>query len=58
MNYNSEADFYGAISGKYVDINSDAELHYDEALGKHKVYTGTTLDTYIVKSWQEVVPSS
>ncbi|NIM89961.1 MAG: hypothetical protein GTO17_03330 [Candidatus Aminicenantes bacterium] len=57
VNYNSDADFYGAISGKYVDINSAAELHYDEALGKHKVYTGTTLDTYIVKSWHELVPA-
>ena len=55
VNYNSEADFFGAVSGKYVDICSQATIHYDEALGKLKIYTGTPGDTFIVKSWHELV---
>jgi len=55
VNYNSEADFFGAVSAKYVDISSEAMIHYDEALGKLKTYTGTPLDTFIVKSWHELV---
>ncbi|KPJ68254.1 hypothetical protein AMJ44_06815 [candidate division WOR-1 bacterium DG_54_3] len=56
VNYNSEADFYGAVSGKFVDICSQATLHYDEALGDLKIKTGSPGDTFIVKSWHELVP--
>lgn len=57
VNYNSEADFYGAVSGKYVDISSQATIHYDEALGNLKIKTGSPGDTFIVKSWHELVPA-
>jgi hypothetical protein len=56
VNINSEADFFGAVSGKYVDIGSQGNIHYDEALGKLKIYTGTPGDYFIVKSWHEMVP--
>jgi hypothetical protein len=56
--YNSEADFYGSIVGKYLDFSSQSTIHYDEALGDLKVSTGSEDAPFVVKSWQEVVPSS
>ena len=58
VNYNSEADFYGAAAGKFVDICSQATIHYDEALGKLKIMTGTPGDYFIVKSWHELFPAT
>lgn len=50
--YDSNADFYGSIVGKYLEsISSNARLHYDEALGD--VGMGNDSSTYTVKSWQE-----
>ena len=57
VNYNSESDFYGSVSGKYVDICSQATIHYDEALGNLKIKTGSPGDTFVVKSWHELVPA-
>jgi len=56
--YNSEADFYGSIVGQYLDFNSQATIHYDEALGDLKVSTGSEGAPFVVKSWQEVISSS
>ncbi|UCC38194.1 MAG: hypothetical protein JSV96_10080 [Candidatus Aminicenantes bacterium] len=50
--YDSNADFYGSIVGKYLQsISSNARLHYDEALGD--VGMGTDSSTYVIRSWQE-----
>jgi len=50
--YNSNADFYGSMVGKYLQsISSNAKLHYDEAL--RDVGMGNDSSTYAVKSWQE-----
>ncbi len=50
--YDSNADFYGSMVGKYLEsISSNARLHYDEALGD--VGMGNDSSTYAVKSWQE-----
>ena len=58
VSYNSEADYYGSIVGKYLDFSSQSTIHYDEALGDLKVSTGSEDAPFVVKSWQEVVPSS
>jgi len=56
--YNSEADYYGSIVSKYLDLSSQSTIHYDEALGDLKVSTGSEGAPFVVKSWQEVIPSS
>jgi len=58
ITYNSESDFYGSIVGRYLDFSSQATIHYDEALGDLKVSTGSEGAPFVVKSWQEIVPSS
>jgi hypothetical protein len=52
IDYAANADFFGSIVGNEVRISSNAEIHYDESLGKWEKY-GTWLATYVVKSWQE-----
>jgi len=55
--YNSNADFYGSVIGKYVDIASQANIHYDEALANLEIVPGSMGSYYTVKSWQEKIIS-
>lgn len=55
--YNSAANFYGSIMGKYVDIASQANIHYDEALANLEIVPGSMGSYYLVKSWQEKIIS-
>lgn len=53
--YNSNAEFYGSIIAEYVEIDSNAGLHYDMALiNLGSIYT-TVTSTYKIKSWQETI---
>ena len=53
--YNSNAEFYGSIIANYVEIDSNAGLHYDMALiNLGSIYT-TVTSTYKIKSWQETI---
>jgi hypothetical protein len=54
--YDSSAEFYGSIVGKFVDFGSQSSFHYDEALGDLKIDTGSPGSTFIVKSWHEMFP--
>ena len=53
VDFNSNADFYGAIVGRSVNsISSNARIHYDLALSNSIVnFEGDF--PYVVKSWQE-----
>lgn len=55
--YNSAANFYGSIMGNYIDIASQANIHYDEALGDLEIIPGSLGYFYTVKSWQEKISS-
>ncbi|MGD2295185.1 MAG: hypothetical protein PVF22_05050 [Candidatus Aminicenantes bacterium] len=55
VHYDSNADFFGSIIGDYIEVDSNAGLHYDLALGSlGSVYSGES-STYRVKSWQEKI---
>jgi len=45
----SNAKVYGAVLGEIVDVNSNAQIHYDEDL----VNAGLGLVKYVVQSWKE-----
>ncbi|MGB8953361.1 MAG: hypothetical protein WCC06_11935 [Candidatus Aminicenantales bacterium] len=53
VDINSNANIYGAVKARYIDIASNAHIHYDEALKELDTGFGETTTTYIVKSWQE-----
>ena len=55
--YNSNANFYGSVMGKYVDISSQALIHYDEALANLEIIPGSMGSFYTVMSWQEKIIS-
>lgn len=55
--YNSSANFYGSVMGKYVNIASQALIHYDEALANLEIVPGSMGSFYTVMSWQEKIPS-
>jgi hypothetical protein len=55
--YNSNANFYGSVIGKYVDITSQANIHYDEALASLEIVPGSLGSFYTVMSWQEKIIS-
>ena len=57
IHLNSNADFYGSISGKSFDCNSNAKIHYDLALAA-LVLDGADGTPFTVKSWQEVIPAT
>jgi len=46
---NSNADLYGSFVGNEIVCDSNAGLHYDEALG-----VGTTITTVGLRNWQEL----
>lgn len=47
----SNVALYGAISGSRIALDSNAFIHYDEALGPV-----TTPTRYVIRSWSEVPP--
>lgn len=49
---NSNSDAYGAVRGKYVEMASNAEFHYDEDL--QEISGGGTPNGHEVVSWREV----
>ncbi|NIM90922.1 MAG: hypothetical protein GTO17_08235 [Candidatus Aminicenantes bacterium] len=53
--FNSSANFYGSVIGKYVDITSQANIHYDEALASLEIVPGSMGSFYTVLSWQEKI---
>jgi hypothetical protein len=55
--YNSNANFYGSVMGKYVDIASQANIHYDEALANLKIVPGSMGSFYTIISWHEKISS-
>lgn len=52
IQYDSNAHFFGSMLSYSLSLNSNAGIHYDEALGTWKKY-GIPSDTYVVISWQE-----
>ncbi len=46
----SDTDFYGSMVANHIEMNSNAKIHYDEALGSEG---GGDSSSYAVKSWQE-----
>lgn len=52
LHYDSNYDLYGSIVCRYIDFNSNASIHYDEALGELDTIEGG-IPRYAVKSWQE-----
>jgi hypothetical protein len=54
LDYRSLHDVYGALVTKRLDFNSNAAVHYDEALGELSAYKGG-VPYWTVKSWHEVV---
>ena len=57
VHLNSNADFYGSISGKSFDCDSNSKIHYDLALAA-LVLDGADGTPYTIKSWQEVIPAT
>lgn len=56
VHYHSNADFFGSVVADYVEIDSNARLHYDLALANlASIYSGEST-SYRVKSWQEKRP--
>lgn len=53
IHYDSNHDLYGSLVCDWLDFNSNADIHYDEALGNLDWIRGG-LPTYVVKSWQQV----
>ena len=57
IHLNSNADFYGSISGKSFECDSNSKIHYDLALAALAL-DGTDGTPFNVKSWQEVIPAT
>jgi hypothetical protein len=53
IHYDSNHDLYGSLICNWLDFNSNANVHYDEALGNLDWISGG-LPTYVVKYWQQV----
>src|SRR3972149_5189806 len=51
INISSSVDLYGAVRGKYINIASSADFHYDEALKNMSVGNPSS---YEIVSWREV----
>jgi hypothetical protein len=52
LHYDSNYDLYGSLVCDYLDFDANADIHYDEALGKLDWIKGG-IPGYVVKSWQE-----
>ncbi len=57
IHLNSNANFFGSISGKSFDCNSNAIIHYDWALAVLEL-DGAEGTPFKIKSWQEVIPAT
>jgi len=57
IQYDSNADFYGSLIGKYVELFSNARFHYDLALGDVDTVGEGKSWTYSVKSWHQAIGS-
>ncbi len=56
VHFDSNADFFGSVIADYVEVDSNAGLHYDLALGSlASIFSGES-NSYRVKSWQEKNP--
>ena len=53
VRFRSNTDFYGSMIGKSFDLNSNARIHYDEALADLEIDIEGQDIIYAVKSWQE-----
>jgi hypothetical protein len=53
VHYDSNYEMFGAIICDYLDLNANAHLHYDEALGDIDWIKGG-VPYWVVTSWQEV----
>ena len=53
IHYDSNHDLYGSLVCNWLDFNSNANIHYDEALGNLD-WISAGLPTYVVKYWQQV----
>src|SRR3990172_8669325 len=51
INISSSVDLYGAVRGKYINIASSADFHYDEALKNMSVGNPSS---YEIVSWREI----
>ena len=56
VHFHSNADFFGSVIADYVEIDSNAGLHYDLALGNLASIFSEESNSYRVKSWQEKRP--
>jgi len=57
VQYYSNAEYYGSLIGKYIEISSNARFHYDLALGDVDSIGEGKSWTYSVKSWHQVIGS-
>lgn len=57
VQYDSNADFYGSLIGKYIEIFSNARFHYDLALGDVDSEGEGKSWSYSVKSWHQAIGS-
>lgn len=55
VQYDSNADFYGSLIGKYIEIFSNARFHYDLALGDVDSEGEGKSWSYSVKSWHQAI---
>ncbi len=57
VHFNSNAGFYGSISAKSFDCDSNSIIHYDWALAALEL-DGCDGTPFKIKSWQEVIPAT
>jgi len=53
--YMSNADFYGSLVGRLLEISSNARFHYDLALGELDSIGDSKSWIYTVKSWHQAI---
>jgi hypothetical protein len=54
LDYRSLHELYGAIVTRRLDFNSNAQIHYDEALGKVESFKGG-VPYWTIKSWNQII---
>jgi len=54
VDFNSNGGFYGSMAGRFLDMDSNAMIHYDEALSDLEFDLGDgEISSYAVKSWHQ-----
>ncbi len=53
VDFRSNSDFHGAVIAKSLTINSNARIHYDEALASVNIEVEEDDFPFAVKSWQQ-----